>query len=102
VWTELSGRGAIDVYRRNLQRAYVERMEYMMTNELPNIPASFRQFIGWTQVNVSQSDIRAMVREQLETLESDVKRAKGRISDRATVAHLNDIEKRIDLVLNPE
>ena len=44
----------------------------------------------------------AMVREQLETLEADVKRAKGRISDRATVAHLNDIEKRIDLVLNPE
>ncbi len=101
VWEELDRNSTIGVYRRNLQRAYIERMEYLMTEELPSIPAQFRQFIGWTQVNVSQSDIRPIVREQLETLMSDVQSTKNRVSDRATRAHLNDVERRIDHILNP-
>ncbi len=101
VWSELSGGSEINVYRRNLQRAYVERLEYLMTAELPSIPAAFRQRVGWTQINVSQSDIRPMVREQLEHLQRDVERAKNRTSHRATVAHLNDIERRIDNILDP-
>ena len=101
VWSELSGGSEINVYRRNLQRAYVERLEYLMTAELPSIPAAFRQRVGWTQINVSQSDIRPMVREQLEHLQRDVERAKNRTSHRATVAHLNDIDRRIDNILDP-
>lgn len=101
VWSELSGGSEINVYRRNLQRAYVERLEYLMTAELPSIPAAFRQRVGWTQINVSQSDIRPMVREQLEHLQRDVDRAKNRTSHRATLAHLNDIDRRIDNILDP-
>jgi hypothetical protein len=102
IWSELQRNSAISVYRRNLQRAYVERMEYLMTNELPSVPAAFRQFIGFTSINVSQSDIRPMVREQLERLLADVQRAKTRVNDRATRVHLNDIERRIDNILNPD
>lgn len=101
VWSELSDGSEINVYRRNLQRAFVERMEYLMTNELPSIPAAFRQRIGWTQVNVSQSDIRPMVREQLETLQQNVNRAVNRTNDRATRVHLNDIDRRIEQILDP-
>lgn len=92
VWSELSGNSEISVYRRNLQRAYVERMEYLMTAELPSF---------FSTVNVSQSDIRPIAREQLETLMTDVRRAKTRANDRATRVHLADIENRIDNVLNP-
>jgi len=46
IWYELDSNSEISVYRRNLQRAYVERMEYLMTNELQSVPAAFRQFIG--------------------------------------------------------
>ncbi|NBC26438.1 MAG: DUF5117 domain-containing protein [Bacteroidetes bacterium] len=101
VWSELSDGSEINVYRRNLQRAFVERMEYLMTNELPSIPAAFRQRIGWTQVNVSQSDIRPMVREQLVTLQQNVNRAVSRTNDRATRVHLNDIDRRIEQILDP-
>ena len=101
VWSELSDGSAISVYRRNLQRAYIERLEELMTEELPTIPARFRQQIGWTQVNVSQSDIRPMVREQLENLQEDAQRAVGRTSDRATVVHLNDVDRRIEKILDP-
>lgn len=101
VWTELSDGSAINVYRRNLQRAYLERLEELMTEELPSIPAQFRERIGWTQVNVSQSDIRPMVREQLVNLQGDVQRAARRTNDRATVAHLNDVDRRIENILDP-
>jgi len=101
VWSELSDGSSINVYRRNLQRAFVERLEELMTEELPSIPAQFRELIGWTQVNVSQSDIRPMVREQLVNLQGDVQRAARRTNDRATVAHLNDVDRRIENILDP-
>ncbi|MFU8813349.1 MAG: zinc-dependent metalloprotease [Balneolaceae bacterium] len=101
IWSELRNSSSISVYRRNLQRAYVERMEFLMTQELPSVPAAFRQFAGFTSINVSQSDIRPIVREQLETLQRDVTRAKGRVSDRATRVHLADIEQRINDILDP-
>ncbi len=99
IWSELSGSSSVSVYRRNLQRAYVERMEHLMTEELPSVSAQFRQFLGMTQVNVSQSDIRPIVREQLETLQADLNRQNSR--DRATRIHYNDLERRIDNILNP-
>lgn len=102
IFRELRANRAIDIHRRNLQRAYVERMEFLMTNELPDFPAAFRAFAGFTPVNVSQSDIRPVVREQLETLLADVTRAKTRTNDRATRVHLNDLEKRIDNIVNPK
>lgn len=102
IWTELSRNAAIDVHRRNLQRAYLERMQYLMTEELPDIPERFKEFIGWTDVDVSQSDIRPIVREQLELLQQDVQNTRSRVSDRATRAHLADVESRIDKILNPE
>ncbi len=101
IWSELDGNSPIDVHRRNLQRAYVERMEFLMTEELPSIPAAFRQFLGWTQVNVSQSDIRPIAREQLETLLDDVQSTGNLVQDRATRVHLNDIERRIETILDP-
>lgn len=101
VWSELNDGSAISVYRRNLQRAYLERLEELMTEELPTIPARFRERIGWTQVNVSQSDIRPMVREQLEDLQADAQRAVSRTSDRATVVHLKDVDRRIEDILDP-
>ncbi len=101
IWNELQGNRAIDVHRRNLQRAYIERLEHLMTEELPNVSASFREFLGWTQVNVSQSDIRPIVRDQLETLLADVQSTRNSVSDRATRVHLNDVERRIEAILEP-
>lgn len=101
VWSELSDGSAISVYRRNLQRAYIERLEELMTEEVPSVPAQFRERIGWTEVNVSQSDIRPMVREQLENLQQDAQRVAARTGDRATAVHLRDVDRRIDEILDP-
>jgi hypothetical protein len=101
IWTELDSNSTISVYRRNLQRAYIERLEHLMTEELPSVPAAWRQFAGITSVNVSQSDIRPIAREQLEILKQDISNTASRVNDRSTRIHLLDAERRIDNILNP-
>ena len=102
VWKELRTGAAIDVYRRNLQRAYIERLEFLMTKEQSPIPANFRRFIRRTDVNVSQSDIRPVVRAELKNLQRDIRNAIGRTSNRMTRYHLQDAIERISLVLDPK
>ena len=102
VWSELSSGASIDIYRRNLQRSYLNRMHYLMTEDVPSIPPQFREFFGMTPVNVEQSDIRPMVREQLTILEDDINSALRRTNDRKTKLHLNDALTRIDDILNPD
>lgn len=102
VWSELSGAQPIDTYRRNLQRGYVERLEYLMTKEVTTPPAAFRAFFGFTPIDVSQSDIRAYVRGELQTLMQEANRAASRSGDRMTRLHLEDISSRIDNILDPD
>ena len=102
VWTELSGGEAIGPYRRNLQRGYIDRMEYLMTEDANLPPAQFRQYFNITPVNASQSDIRAYVRGELQTLQGEIETALIRTNDRMTELHLEDALARIDAILNPD
>lgn len=102
LFSELNSGRSIDIYRRNLQRAYIERMEFIMKNEQPPVPAAFRRFVSRTNVNVSQSDIRAVVRAELKALQSSVRNAVGRTGDNMSRIHLQDALERIDAILNPK
>ena len=100
VWSELRAARTMSVYRRNLQRGYLERMKWLMTEEPEPTPSFLQRFR--TSVNVPQSDIRAFVRGELRTLEREVRRALGRTRDNATRLHLEDALVRIDRILNPK
>lgn len=99
LFSELRNGKKIDIYRRNLQRAYIERMETIMTTE-QNIPAAFRRFFGGTSVNVSQSDIRAVVRAELKSLRSTLRSARG--GNSMSRIHIADAFERVDLILDPK
>ena len=99
VFSELRSGKSIDVYRRNLQRAYIDRMAYLMTKEQPSVPARFRRFITATQVNVSQSDIRPVVRAELKSLRSSLRNAYGR--DAMSRIHIADALERVNDILDP-
>lgn len=99
VWSELSSGRNTDTYRRNLQRAFIDRMEYLMTKDQPNLPANFRRFVTRTEVEVSQSDIRAIVRAQLNILRSQLRGAGG---DTLTRYHYQDALERIENILDPK
>lgn len=100
IWSELPRGRAIDTYRRALQRAHVERLETLLTEELDE-PAAFRRFRG-PGINASQSDIRPVVRAELKTLLSRVNAAIPRTSNAMSKIHLQDISERIDLILDPD
>ena len=94
IFSELDRGSKIDTYRRNLQRAYVDRLEYLMTKEQEGR-------YNATDVEVSQSDIRAIARAELNTLKRSINSALGRTSDTMSRYHLQDLKERIDLILDP-
>ena len=95
VWSELRADRNIGVHRRHLQRAYIERTETLMTVEPPT-----GGFLG-SQYDVSQSDVRPIVRNELEILKRDIRRRRNAGSlDRATRVHLEDATVRIDDILD--
>jgi hypothetical protein len=99
IWSELSTGRSIDTYRRNLQRAYIDRMGYLMTAN----PAPASGFIAQfrTSINASQSDVRAVVRAELKTLQRQVRNAAGASSGMRR-AHLQDALERINNILDPK
>ena len=58
IWKELYSHKTIDVYRRNLQFAYLDRISYIMNEEQGSLPSWARGRV--TSVKVSQSDIRTI------------------------------------------
>lgn len=100
IWSELRTGKTIDTYRRNLQRAHIDRLAYLMT--APNQSAARGgRYMKATAVNTSQSDIRAVVRAELKTLERAIRSGVNRTSDKMSKIHLQDAIERIDKVLNP-
>jgi len=101
IWSELKTIGNIDTYRRNLQRAYIERMSYLL-NE--NEPAPQAQFAAQAtpQMDASQSDIRPMARFELKALASQIKTAQPKFSNKIIKSHLDDVLVRIEETLNPK
>ncbi len=104
VWTELRTGGSIDTYRRNLQRGYLERLDELMNGDGPSAPTT--SFPGldeyFTNVNLPQSDIRAVVRGELETLQREIRNRLGAGTSRMTRLHLQDSLARIETILDPE
>ena len=84
VWTEVTSGEATDAYRRNLQRAYLDRMKTLMWDD-----------------NAMQSDVATFARGQLMTLKGELEAAVGNASHQATQWHFQDAIVRIDLILDP-
>ena len=96
IWKELYSHKTIDVYRRNLQFAYLDRISYIMNEEQGSLPSWARGRV--TSVKVSQSDIRTIAVGQLLELKKDIKRHKNR-SDKMTKMHLEMAMAKINKIL---
>ncbi len=82
VWSEVTSGRQTDAYRRNLQRAYLERMGVLLDDE-----------------DARQTDIAPFVRGELRALRDALSGAGS--SDRATRLHFEDSVVRIDAILDP-
>lgn len=95
IWKELNSNQTVDVYRRNLQRAYIDRMAFLMTEEL-------KPGRGVNAYNVNQSDVRALVRGELNILKNQLNSRKNIVANTETKYHYQDAVKRIELILDPK
>lgn len=95
IWSELKSNENTTIYRRNLQRAYIERMEFLMKEE-------FKKTDSKESYNVSQSDVRALVRGELTLLQKNIQNKKGLQTSIENKYHLEDCLFRIDAILNPK
>ena len=93
VWGELTqGRVAVDIYRRNLQRAYLDRINAELNPPAPSATAP--KPTGWG------SDVRAMYRAELRTIDQQAARAQSRAADAITRVHLADVRAEIEKILD--
>jgi hypothetical protein len=102
IFTELRSRQEIDVYRRALQRAYVENLNTKLNPPAPP-PGAVNPFGGGAQnrgpvLDPKLSDLQAGVRAELKALDSEIKGAVPRTQG-MTRAHLEDLIFRIDEAL---
>ena len=96
IFNEVYKNKTIDVYRRNLQLAYLDRISYLMSNEQGSTPSWARNYV--TSVKVSQSDIRTVATNQLIELRKDLKKHKNK-SDKMTKMHLEMVQNKISSIL---
>jgi len=101
IWSELKSGRKIDTYRRNLQKAHIDRLEYLMTVENQKKKPEFGGYQKSTVVNTSQSDIRSVARAELNTLKRTIRNAIVRTSNTMSKYHLQDVVERIDRILDP-
>ncbi|HEX9293288.1 MAG TPA: zinc-dependent metalloprotease [Gemmatimonadales bacterium] len=98
------GTGAVrvDEYRRNVQRAFVDQMERLISTPLVTpLPPGFTPFPGFTPPAPRPADARAQARLELVDLQSTLRAAVPRAGDRTTRAHIVDLLARIGQILNP-
>jgi len=102
IWEELPSGRKIDTYRRNLQKAHIDRLAYLMTAENQGKKPAFGGYQKSTVVNTSQSDIRSLARAELNILKRDIRNAASRTSDSMSKYHLQDTAERINMILDPK
>ncbi|HXY19679.1 MAG TPA: zinc-dependent metalloprotease [Gemmatimonadales bacterium] len=93
---------AVDAYRRNLQRAFVD----LMNEKLNPAPAAARPAgplpPNFTPPPPMPGDARALIRAELVDLDGALRLALPKAANRETRAHIADLRYRIDRALNPK
>lgn len=102
IWSEVYANKTINPYRRNLQRAHLDRLDFLLNKAKDQkAPRSDRGYFKQTAVTINQSDIKPVVRGELKRLQKDIKRSIPSVRNTITRYHLQDAADRIDTILNP-
>jgi len=103
IWSELASKKPIDVYRRNLQKSFVERIGTIINPA----PSPLGSFGGITisfgpSIDAKKSDIISVLKGTLRQLRSEITATLPTTTDRMTRYHLQDVSERITQILDPK
>jgi ribosomal protein S18 acetylase RimI-like enzyme len=102
IWSELASKKPIDLYRRNLQKVYIDDLAALVNpvppTLPPGLPAGFAVLFGG---NIKNTDVPSIARAQLNSLKTEITAALPGTTDKLSRYHLQDLLERIKQALNP-
>jgi len=99
IWSELKSNKPIDMYRRNLQRAYVSQLTVFLPKE---DYGDEKDAYGGSMVSgYAVVEVYPIVKAQIRTLLQEVNKAIPNCRDKVTKNHLEDIKQRLMKAINP-
>jgi len=104
IWSELTTKKKIDVYRRNLQKSYVNILSNIVNPPKTTETTIIINFGGAARptLNADKSDVKSVVRAHLVSLRNEIRAAISGTTDEMSRYHLQDVVTRIDNALNPK
>lgn len=100
LFSELTSKKPIDMYRRGLQRTYVDRLNAIL-NPPPPSTISFGGSTVTISSNSNKTDLAAIARAQLIKLKAQIAAAIATTTDSMSKIHLQDLQERIKNALEP-
>lgn len=98
IWSEISARRPIDIYRRNLQKSYINLLIGLLKPSSGT--ATFGGITITTTSSADKNDAKSVIMGHLTALRAEINSAAAGTTDLMTKYHLQDISKRIDNALN--
>lgn len=100
VWSEIYSGKSLDTYRRNLQRAHLDRLNYLL-NEAKDQKGTNSGYRKKSAITINQSDVKSIARGELKQIQRDAKKASFK-SNILSRYHIQDVIDRIDIILEPK
>jgi hypothetical protein len=104
IFSELKSKNSIDIFRRNIQKLYVDKMIDLLTPGTANVrsvPVGVTYGFNTRRVNLAQTDLQSITRGQLINLKSDLKMSVSKMTDKLSKYHILDLISRINMALDP-
>jgi hypothetical protein len=103
IWSELASRKPIDIYRRNLQKAFTEQLVGNLKSDgSPVITLTSGRGFSVPSDFSRTTDAMSIAKAQLRILRTEIRAAIPAYKDSASRAHLLDVDDRITEVLEPK
>ncbi|WP_353723182.1 zinc-dependent metalloprotease [Dyadobacter sp. 676] len=105
IWSEIKTGKPIDLYRRNLQKVYAEKLISLLKPGRANvqsIPVGITYGFSTRSVELEKTDLPSIARAHLESLRVTVNAAVAKSTDKNTRYHLQDVSQRIRQALDPK
>jgi len=104
IFTELTSHQATDVYRRNLQKAYVTQLGDIINPDAnaSAAGAALAGRMGLPSVDVENTDVISEAKAQLKKLASSIQANKASFTDASSANHFDDLQDRIKHILDPK
>jgi hypothetical protein len=105
IWSEVKQGTSIDVYRRNLQKVYVDKLISLLKPGKANvqsIPVGVTYGFSTRSVDLEKTDLPSVSRAHLASLRTSIQSAIPKTADKISKYHLQDIQQRIKSALDPK